>query len=157
VVNVEDPVQREITVVSAGRPGRVLIAAVWVVLAACVVLTALVLTIPVSLGHHHVTVTDLAVSAEAQLTAACLGTTIGLLCSRLVIRRPGYSLLVALGLVMMFVFLKGVPPINPLIRMLAQDRPPATLLAPAGAYAAASAVVLVAGVALTQFIATRRD
>lgn len=157
VVNVEDPVQRTITAVSTGRPGTVLIAAVWVVLAACAVLTTIVLTIPVSLGHHHVTATDLAVSTEAQLTATCLGTTIGLLCSRPVIRRPGYSLISALVLVVGFVFFKGIPPINPLIRMLARDQPSATLLAPAGAYAAASAVALVAGLALTQYIAARRD
>jgi hypothetical protein len=156
VVNVEDPVQRTITAVHAGRPGAVLTAAVWVVLGACAALTALVLTVPVLLGHHHVTVTDLAVGAEAQVTAACLGTAIGLPCSRPVLRRPGYSLITALAAVVAFAFLKGVPPINPLIRMLAEDRPSASLLAPVGAYAAAAAVALVTSAALTRSLAARR-
>ena len=58
LIGIEDPVQRAITVVNAGRARSVLVAAVWVVLAWCAVLGALVLAVPLVFGFRGVTGLD---------------------------------------------------------------------------------------------------
>jgi hypothetical protein len=157
VVNVEDPVQRTVTEVTVGRSSSVLVAAVLVALAGCLVLTVVVLGVPTLFGRHHVTPADLLVGAEGQLAGSCLGVAIGLVSSRLVIRRSGYSLLVALALVLVFLLAKGIPPINPLVRLLAGDRPATELLAPAAIDAGVAVAALVVSMVFTQAVAVRRD
>jgi hypothetical protein len=157
VVNVEDPVQRTITVVNAGRPATVLLAAVLVVLLGCLLLTAVVLGVPTLFGRHHVTPADLLVGVESQLTGSCLGVATGLVTSRLVIRRSGHALLVALALLLVFLLGKGIPPINPLVRLLASARPATELLAPAALDTGIAVVTVVAALIVTHTVAVRRD
>lgn len=157
LVNVEDPVLRSVTVVNAGRSGRVLAATVCGALAGCLVLAVVGLGYPLVTGQHPVTPVALLLGVEAQLTAACTGVAVGLLCSRLVIGRPGYSLVVALALVLVLLLARGVPPVNTLVRLLSEERAPEAMVAPATGYLAVAVALLLASAALTQFVAVRRD
>lgn len=155
LVNAEDPVRRAVTVVNAGRSLSVLVATVVVALAVCLLVAGVVLFLPVVLGQHTVTAAGVIAGFLAQLAAASTGVAIGLLGSRLVISRAGYALLVALALVAIFALTKGLPPVNPMIRLLASDAPDP--LATTVYYAVVGVVLLAASTAFTQFMTTRRD
>jgi hypothetical protein len=88
---------------------------------------------------------------------ASVGIAIGLLCSRLVIRRQGYALIVAFALVMVALLVRGLPPINVLLRLTANTAESADLLGAVGGLLAVAAVILVASSFATQFITTRKD
>ncbi|MGD3109871.1 hypothetical protein [Streptomyces sp. YGL11-2] len=75
---------------------------------------------------------DLLLGLEAQLTCARAGVAIGVLCSRLVFRRQRYALVAALALVMVTLFVKGLPLVNRLFNLTATTSDSAKLLAPVG-------------------------
>lgn len=158
LVNAEDPGRRSITVVNIGRSRSVLIANVLVALAVCLLVAAPLLGVPTLVGNHTITLTDILVGLLAQLTGACTGVAIGLAVSRLVIRRPGHSLLAALALVAFFLFIKDFPPINPMIRLLvnSSDATP-DLLSLTAMHAGIAIAILIASLSFTQFVAVRRD
>jgi hypothetical protein len=107
-------------------------------------------------GSHTVTPAALAVGALAQLTCAATGIAVGLVCSRLVIRHTGYAILAALGLIGTFLLVPALPPVAPIMRLLAASRPPAQMLAPLGGFAAAAALLLAASTAFTISAAARQ-
>lgn len=156
-VNAEDPVQRSITAVNAGGSGRVLLASVWVALVACLVLGIVGLGYPLLTGHHVITVSVLVLGALAELTSACTGVAIGLLCSRPVVRRTGYAVLGAVAAILLFLLVPGLPPVNPVFRLLAGTRPPAAQLLPVALFGAVSVVLAVASTVLTRHVAQRKD
>jgi hypothetical protein len=129
-----------------------------VVLACCLVLDALVLAVPVVFGFTGLTGLDLVAGGEALLTGACAGIAIGLLTSRLVIRRIGFALLAILVLFVLFLVVPWLPPVHPVIFLLA-GHASATggLIASTSAYTAIAVVMLVASVLVTQLVAARRD
>lgn len=158
LVTAEDPVQRAITAVNAGRSWPPLVAVVLVVLATSVVLIAVLLALPIVLGNRAVGVADLLAGAVALLTGAGFGVAIGLPTSRLVIRRPGHALLATLLLLMGFLLVRGLPPVNTLITLLTREgAEPADMLLPELAHLLLTAAVLAASVAGTQAIVSRRD
>ena len=158
LVNVEDPVQRMITSVNTGRSRSILVATVLVVLACCVLLDALVLAVPVVFGFAGLTGLDLVAGGEALCTGACAGIAIGLLTSRLVIRRTGVALLVILVLFVLFLVVPWLPPVHPVIFLLAGNSSATSgLIASISAYTGVAVVMLAASVLATQAIAARRD
>ncbi|CAL9603161.1 hypothetical protein SUDANB120_05483 [Streptomyces sp. enrichment culture] len=158
VVNLDEPPQRAITVVTAGgRPLRVLLAAIGTVLLSCLALMVVGLAFPLWLGDHAVTASDLLLGIEAQLACALTGTAIGVLCSRQVFTRQGHAVVAALALLMGALFPKGLPPVNRLFTLMATTSDAAPLLAPAGAMSALSALLLTAATAATHFTGRRRQ
>lgn len=158
LVNLEHPVQRVITVVNVGRSRSLLIAVIWVVLAISTLLAALGIAVLVLLVYDRPTALDVAAGAEAMLTGSCSGIALGMLTSRLVVRRAGYSLLAALILAVILVVVPGIPPLNPLIRLLANTQTVTTsMFVRTTIYAAVAVVILVASTIVTQLIAARRD
>jgi hypothetical protein len=157
LINTEDPVSRTIAVVNAGDSRRVLGAAVLVALTGSVVLAAIGLSYPIVTGHHTVSGTELLVGVEAQLVCVVVGMGVGLVASRLVIPRTGYSLVVALGLVLALLLVRWISPINPLLTLLNGSRHPADMLLPATGLALIGVVMLLAAAAGTQYVAVRRD
>jgi hypothetical protein len=157
IVNAEDPVQRSVTIVNAGGSGRVLVASVWVAFGWLVLLTVIGLTYPLTTGHHPVSPAVFALGAAAELTSGCTGVAVGLLCSRLVIRRTGWSALTALAAILAFLLVPHLPPINPVFRLLANGTSAGPLVAPVAGFGAVSVVLLVAATVLTRFVALRRD
>jgi hypothetical protein len=157
VVNVEEPVGRAMVVVNARRSRDVLVAAVAASATFCVGMTLIGLVYPVVSGSHTVTWQAVALGAAAQLICACVGIGLGLLCSRLVIGRPGFSVVAGLALVFAVILAKPVPPVYPMLHSMAGDRRPADLVLPFAGYGVAGLAVLAAATAVTQYIATRGD
>jgi hypothetical protein len=157
LISVEDPAHRAITVVSAGHSGRVLLASVSVAVISCLILAVVGVVLPLLVGTHTFRAADLALGIEAELTGACAGIAIGLLCSRLVISRQGYALIAALAIVLVALLVRGLPPVNALLRLTANTATSADLLGPAGGLLAIAAAILVASSLATQFITTRKN
>lgn len=157
LISVEDPAHRAITVVSAKRSSRVLLASVSVAVISSVILAVVGVVLPLLVGAHTVEAADLALGVESELTGAFAGIAIGLLCSRLVIRRQGYALIAALALVMIALLVRGLPPINVLLRLTANATKSADVLGRAcGLFALAAAILVVSSLA-TQLIITHKD
>lgn len=157
LTSLDDPAQRAIVTVSVGRSLKVLIGSISTVLISCLVLMVVGLVFPLWVGSYDVRGVDLLLGVEAQLTCAFAGIAIGVLCSRMVFRRQGYALVAALALVMMMLFVKGLPPINRLFNMMATSSDSAKLLAPAGGMMAVAAVLLVVSAAATQYLVGRKE
>jgi len=157
LISVDDPVHRAITVVNAGRSHTVLLASVAVAFASSLVLTAFGLVFPLLVGSHVLTAADLLLGLEAYLICANAGIAIGLICSRLVIRRQGYALVVAIGLVAAILLVPGLPPVHVLFQKMANVQRAAELVAPAAGYTAMGIALLVVSAIATQFVTTRRD
>ncbi|HEX4723867.1 MAG TPA: hypothetical protein VH333_15230 [Pseudonocardiaceae bacterium] len=157
VANADDPGQRAITVVNAGGSGRVLVATVLVTAAGCVVMTLFGLFFPLTSGRHRLTVPVVAIGTAAMLTAACTGMAIGLLCARPVIRRTGIMVLTAIGAMLVFLLVPGVPPVNPVFHLLAGDQPPAHPVGPMLLFGAIAVLLLAGSTALARFFIVRRD
>ena len=154
----EDPVQRAITAVNAGRKWPQLVAVALVVLATFVVLILVLLALPVVLGNRGAGVVELLVGAVALLTGAGFGVAVGLPTSRLVIRRSGYALLATMVLLMVFLLIRGLPPVNTLVILLTEEgTAPADMLLPEIAYLLLTTAVLAASIAGTHTVITRRD
>jgi hypothetical protein len=115
------------------------------------------LVVPLLIGTHTIDAADLALGIEAGLTGACTGIAIGLLCSRLVIRRQGYALIAALaprhGRAVGARPSTGQRVITP----TANATRSVDLLGPVGGLLAIAVVILIASSLATQFIATRGD
>lgn len=157
LINMEDPVHRAVTIVNAGRSRTVLIATTCLALIVCLALTGVGMVFPLFSGRHVVTAAGLVVGLEAQLACVFVGVGVGLLCSRLVIGRPGYSLVVALILVMVLPLTPGLPPVNPMLKLMSNGRPAAELVTPVTGYLAISVVLLLVAGTVTQLVAARRD
>jgi hypothetical protein len=157
VVTAEDPVHRAVSVVTAGGAMRVLLATVGLALGLCTVLAVAGEVFPIVSGRHVVTVAGLTLGMEAQMTCACVAVAIGLPCSRLVFRRPGYALIAALGAMLAVALVPGLPPVHPLFRLMSGDLPPDRLLAAATGLLGVAVAALAASTALTGALAVRRD
>lgn len=157
LLSVEDPVHHAISVVNAGSAARVLVAWSCVALVNCLGLEVLGLVFPMVNGQHQITGAGVLVGAESLLACALAGIGVGLICSRLVFRRPGYALVTAVGLVLVLTLVRDVPPINLLFRLLANATAPSTVVVPVTVLLAASVVLLAVCATLTHLIATRRD
>lgn len=154
----EDPVQRSITAVNAGRAWSQLVAVVLVVLGTFAVLIVLLLALPVVVGNRDADAVKLLVGALAMLTGAGFGAAVGLPTSRLVIPRAGFALLATLALIVVFLLIRGLPPVNTLIILLSEEgTAPADMLLPEIAYLALTAAVLAGSVAVTHTIVRRQD
>jgi hypothetical protein len=156
LIGLEDRAHRSIVVISAGSHLRVLLATVATAATGCLLLTAAGLVLPLMLGAHTPGLADLALGIVAQLTCACTGMAIGLVCSRLIFRRPGHALVLALVLLLAVLLGKGVSPVNIMLTRLQSASDSADVLASTGALLAVTAGVLAAAVAVTQVVTRRK-
>ncbi|MFI6638384.1 hypothetical protein [Streptomyces sp. NPDC050504] len=153
----DDAPQRAVVRVSAGGWAKVLAGTVLTALLCCLVLLCVGLVLPLWTGTYEVGGAALLLGVEAQLTTALTGIAIGLPCSRLLFGRQGYALVAALALVMAGLFVKGLPPVNRLLRLMATQDDPARLVGPAAGMLASAALLLAFSAALTHFLAVRGD
>ena len=154
----EDPVQRSITSVNAGRSWPQLVAVALVVMVSFAVLIVILLALPIILGNRDYGPADFLVGGLALATGTCFGVAVGLPTSRLVIRRRGYALLATLVLVLVFLLIRGLPPVNTLVMLLTEDgTPPVDMLLPEVGYLLIAVAVCAGSIAGTQAIVVRRD
>lgn len=157
LVSVQDPVHRAITIVTAGGARRVLVATIAVAVLGCLAMSVIGLLLPLVFGNHPIAPLDLVVGVEAQLTTAAVGIAIGLVCSRLMIRRQGYALVLALALVLVVLLTPGLAPVNRMLVLMGQVTAAGSLLVPlAGLLVVGFAALGVAGAA-THVVSSRRD
>jgi len=140
-----------------GSSLRVLAVTVAVVVTWCLPLLVIGLVYPIVTGKHEITPGDLAVSAAAQLGAALVGMAIGLLCSRLVIRRIGIAMLTAAAAILVVLLLRWVSPIRQIMTVLSNDKPAGTNAGPLTLLAVLSGAILLAAVVVTWSIADRKE
>jgi hypothetical protein len=157
VVDAEDPGQRAITSVNAGGGGRVLVASVWVALAGCGVLSVVGLLFPLPGGGHPLSAAVFVLGVLAELTGGCTGVALGLVCSRLVFRRAGHTVLAAVSGVLLFVLVPWLPPIHPMFLLLASGTAPGGLLWAVAGYLAVSLVLLCLATMLAHAVSSRHD
>jgi hypothetical protein len=122
LLDVEDPVQRLVTL-SHARRWWPLIGGVVLTVFACAVAMTFVAEVWSVVEHHQGFTGSLGLSALAQLACAMLGIAIGLPCSRLLVTRVGWtviSAIVALGVVLLS---RWVPLVNPMLTAMTNDRP----------------------------------
>ncbi|MGW0135736.1 hypothetical protein [Streptomyces sp. NPDC003299] len=156
LVALEDRPHRAIVIASAGGDLRVLVATVAAAGVWCLLLAVVGVALPLAFGAHSPGPGDLTLGLLAQLTCAAMGVGIGLVCSRLVFRRQGYALAVALILLLAVLLSRGVSPVNLMLTRL-QNTPDATAaLIPTAALFGTAIGCLAAAVALTQVISRRR-
>jgi hypothetical protein len=154
IVNLQDPVRRAITLVAAGGAVRVLAAEAGLAVLAGAALIVVGTIFPILSGSHTVTLDDVAAGLLAQAATTAIGTAVGLLCSRLVVPRPGWSLLVALVVIVAVPLTPGLPPVHGMLRLLSSTE---VRLAPLASDAGIAVLVLGAAFAVTHLIAVRRD
>jgi hypothetical protein len=158
VLNTEERAQRAMTVVAAGGERRVLGANLLACLLICVLLTVIGLIYPVYAGKHTIiTGTDLAVGMVSQLAGGITGIAAGLLCSRIVVRRAGYAVFLALGLMGALLLIRQVPPVATTMVVLGSDRTAAEKLPPVVGYLVIGVVLLAATTYATYLAAKRQE
>ncbi|GHF58184.1 hypothetical protein FHX82_000273 [Amycolatopsis bartoniae] len=136
LVDAEDPVQRLITRVHARRLSTVLGGIVGAVFACCVLLTVLPLAWS-TVTFHGNSPGALGVGALAHFAGAATGIAIGLPCSRLLVPRIGYTVLIAPVALVVVLLVRQLPLLNPMLRALTSDTASAAPLALALATSAA--------------------
>lgn len=157
LVHSEEPVQRGITTVTTGSARRVLAATVLVAMAGCAFLTIVGLLLPLVTGTQTGVSMAMLVGAAAQLACACIAIPLGLLCSRLIIRRLGYALVIALAAVMILLMAPWASPFHSLFTLMAHATEPAPVVVPAARALGVCAVTLLAGFYLILYLAKRRE
>jgi hypothetical protein len=123
-----------------------LVAAVLVALTFDVVMAGAAVFFPLLVGVHPADPRDLLVGFLAQMAAAGTGAIVGLFCGRQVTLRPGYALLLAAVAVLALLLVRWIPPVNPLIRLLAGGEPASTMVGPvllADAFVALSVIAAI--------------
>jgi hypothetical protein len=115
VVNSEDPVQQGITEVCAGGQTKVRLAKLVVALLAAITLGILGMIAPTIISSSRTTFKEVAAGISAQVITACMGVTFGAVCSRPIVRRRSWSVLLGVLLGMATVLLPHGPPTRQLL------------------------------------------
>lgn len=153
-VNAEDPVQRQVTVAAAGGWARVCVGILVTCLAGDGVLVAFSVLrplIPVATTPYHYPAALLLAGALAHVAGSTTGTAVGLLCTRPLINRLGWSLMSAVTIVLLTATAPWLPPVGAAAEALSTPNPPWATLA-----ACATLGVLLAGLACVVTILVSR-
>jgi hypothetical protein len=122
VLDVEDPVQRQVTLSHARRTHKVVLGVVLSVLACVAVLSAVSELWAVAI-HDGPVGTALAAGAVAHATAGGAGIAIGLPCSRLLVNRVGWTVIAAILSLALVLVASWLPFLHPVLQDLVTDRP----------------------------------
>ena len=115
LVNNEDPVQQGITEVCAGSQAKVRLSKLMVSLSIAVVFGFLGMIAPTVLSSSPSTAKDVVAGICAQTITALMGVTFGALCSRPILRRRSWSVLMGVLLGMATILIPHGPPTRQLL------------------------------------------
>lgn len=146
LVDVEDVVQRTVTRAHTGSVHRMLSGTVLTVLCCAGGLAVLSTAWSQAASGFAHQATDLVIGLLAHVVCAAFGIAVALPCSGLVVRRTGYSVIAAAGLLTITLLAEWLPLAHPLLLALsASSTPPALLvqstLTAAGALVASTVLV----------------
>jgi hypothetical protein len=122
LLDVEDPVQRLVTLSHARRWSPLIVGVVLTVFLCALVMTAIAEIWSV-IEHHQGFTGSLGLSALAQLSCAMLGIAIGLPCSRLLIARVGWTAITAVVVLGVVLLSRWIPLVNPMLSAMTNDQP----------------------------------
>jgi hypothetical protein len=109
-INNEDPIQQSITVVCAGGQAKVRLAKVAVAFLVAAVLGIVGTVGPPLASSSGTTVTDVLAGLSAQILTALTGVALGALCSRPLISRRAWSVLLGFGVCLATLIVPNAPP-----------------------------------------------
>jgi hypothetical protein len=115
VVNNEDPIQQSITSVCAGSRYRVRMAKLLVAFLIAITLGIVGMIAPPLVSSGGVTGVDLLAGLAAQVLTALAGVALGALCSRPLIVRRAWSVLIGAGVCLATVIIPHCPPTRQLL------------------------------------------
>ena len=115
VVNNEDPIQQTITEVCAGSQTKLRISKLVVSLVLGIALGLLGMIAPTILTGSPTTTKEVAAGFGAQVITAVMGVTFGAICSRPIVRRRSWSVLLGVLLGMATVLIPHGPPTRQLL------------------------------------------
>ncbi|WP_410637752.1 hypothetical protein [Amycolatopsis sp. lyj-346] len=121
LLDIEDPVQRLVTLSHARQWRRMITGAILTVLACSLVLTAIT-EVWSALKSFQIQPSALGIGLLAHLACAVLGIAIALPCSRLLVNRIGWTVLAAV-ITLFVVLLAKIPLVHPLLRALTDEKP----------------------------------
>jgi hypothetical protein len=121
LLDIEDPVQRLVTLSHARQWRRMITGAVFTVLACALVLTVIT-EVWSAIRSLKVQPAALGIGLPAHLACALTGVAIGLPCSRLLVNRIGWTVLAAV-ITLVVVLLAKLPLVHPLLHALTDDEP----------------------------------
>lgn len=121
LLDIEDPVQRLVTLSHARQWRRMITGAVFTVLACALVLTVIT-EVWSAIRSLKVQPAALGIGLLAHLACALTGVAIGLPCSRLLVNRIGWTVLAAV-ITLVVVLLAKLPLVHPLLHALTDDEP----------------------------------
>ncbi|RSD20148.1 hypothetical protein [Amycolatopsis eburnea] len=127
LLDIEDPVQRLVTLSHARHWRRLVTGAILAVLACSLVLTVIT-EVWSALKSLKVQPSALGIGLLAHLACALLGIAIALPCSRLLVHRIGWTVLAAV-ITLIVVLLAKIPLVHPLLHALTDEEPVAGPLA----------------------------
>jgi hypothetical protein len=110
IINSEDPIQLTITEVCAGSQTKVRISKLTVSLVLAVVIGVLGMIAPTILSDTRTTFNQVVAGICAQIITAVMGVTFGAICSRPIVRRRSWSVLLGVLLGMATVLIPHGPP-----------------------------------------------
>lgn len=156
IANAEDPIQRQVTLVTARGWGRVLTALLALSVLAVLLLTALSLLVPLVLNPRPQPPELLLAGGLAHLGSGLLGVAVGLLCARPLLHRPVHAVCAILLGVILVIFLGRVPPVGNLMLLLDDRTGAAAALGPLLGNLTLSAGLLAATVSLVFLLGRKR-
>ena len=115
VINNEDPIQQSITEVCAGSQTKVRVAKLSVSLLLGVALGVLGMVAPTIISSSPTTAKEVIAGICAQIITALMGVTFGAICSRPIIRRRSWSVLLGVLLGLATVLIPHGPPTRQLL------------------------------------------
>ena len=115
IINNEDPIQQSITEVCAGSQTKVRVSKLAVSLLIVVVLGVLGMIAPTILSGSPTTIKAVTAGICAQVISAVMGVTFGAICSRPIIRRRSWSVLLGFLLGLATVLIPHGPPTRQLL------------------------------------------
>jgi len=121
LLDIEDPVQRLVTLSHARQWRRMISGAILTVLACSLVLTVIT-EVWSALKSFKFQPAALGIGVLAHLACALLGIAIALPCSRLLVHRIGWTVLAAV-ITLLVVLLAKIPLVHPLLHALTDDEP----------------------------------
>ena len=152
LLDIEDPVQRLVTLSHARRWRRMITGAIFTVLSCSVVLTVIT-EVWSAVKSFRFQPSALGIGLLAHLACALLGIAIALPCSRLLVQRVGWTVLAAV-VTLIVVLLAKIPLVHPLLHALTDGEPVGGPLALA---VATSVVVLAASFLVVSRLVHRRS
>ena len=115
IINNEDPIQQSITEVCAGGQTKVRISKLAVSLLMAITLGILGMIAPTIISSSQTTVKEVIAGICAQVITAFMGVTFGAVCSRPIVRRRSWSVLLGVLLGMATVLIPHGPPTRQLL------------------------------------------